>query len=84
MMRPDARHGKRTDVLRPVQARRRRRAISASVTDAATLALSDSAAPDIGMDTVRSQVSPTSRDRPASLRPEHDDDRVDRGLEIVE
>ena len=41
---------------------RRRRAISDSVTAAATDAFSDSASGDIGIDTVRSQASPTSRD----------------------
>ena len=45
------------------------RAISARVTAAATDAFSDSAGPAIGIATVRSQVSPTSRDSPLPSDP---------------
>ncbi len=47
----------------------RRRATSASVTAAATLAFSDSTVDAIGMLTRMSHVSPTSRDRPRPSDP---------------
>ena len=56
-------------VARPPHALDRRLATSAKVTAAATDALSDSITEVIGIATRRSQVSPTSRDRPRPSEP---------------